>query len=47
MPVEVKGGIALRKALKDFAPDLAKETRKELAALLNEIFIIMSLEIHC
>lgn len=37
MPVEVKGGIALRKALKDFAPDLAKETRKELAALLKPI----------
>jgi hypothetical protein len=37
MPVEVKGGIALRKALKQFAPDLAKETRKELASLLKPI----------
>jgi hypothetical protein len=37
MPVEVKGAIALRKALKQFAPDLAKETRNELAALLQPI----------
>lgn len=37
MPVEVKGAIALRKALKEFAPDLAKETRKELANLLKPI----------
>jgi hypothetical protein len=37
MPVEVKGGLALRKALKEFAPDLAKETRKELAVLLKPI----------
>lgn len=37
MPVEVKGAIALRKALKQFAPDLAKETRKELAGLLSPI----------
>lgn len=37
MPVEVKGGIALRKALKNFAPDLAKETRKEMAGLLKPI----------
>jgi len=37
MPVEVKGGLALRKALKNFAPDLAKETRKEMAGLLKPI----------
>jgi len=37
MPVEVKGGIALRKALNKFAPDLAKETRKELGNLLRPI----------
>jgi hypothetical protein len=37
MPVEVKGGLALRKALKQFAPDLAVETRKELANLLKPI----------
>jgi hypothetical protein len=37
MPVEVKGGIALRKALKKFAPDLAKETQKEMASLLKPI----------
>ena len=37
MPTEVKGGLALRKALKQFAPDLAKETRNELASLLKPI----------
>ena len=37
MPVEVKGGLALRKALKKFAPDLAKETQKELASFLKPI----------
>jgi hypothetical protein len=37
MPTEVKGAIALRKALKDFAPDLAKETQKELGNLLKPI----------
>jgi hypothetical protein len=29
MPTEVKGALDLRKALKKFTPDLAKETQKE------------------
>jgi hypothetical protein len=37
MPTEVKGGIALRKALREFTPDLAKETQKEIAGLLKPI----------
>lgn len=37
MPTEVRGGIELRKALKKFAPDLAKETQKEMANLLKPI----------
>jgi hypothetical protein len=37
MPVSVKGGIELRKALKKFTPDLAKETQREMAALLRPI----------
>ena len=37
MPTEVKGALALRKALKDFSPDLAKETQKELGNLLKPI----------
>jgi hypothetical protein len=37
MPVTVKGGIELRKALKKFTPDLAKDTQKEMAALLKPI----------
>lgn len=37
MPVTVQGGIQLRKALKYFTPDLAKETQKELANLLKPI----------
>lgn len=37
MPTEVKGGIALRKALRKFTPDLAKETQKEMAMLLKPI----------
>ena len=37
MPVEVKGALELRKAIKKFSPDLAKETRKELANLLAPI----------
>ena len=37
MPVEVKGALELRKAIKKFSPDLAKETRKELAGLLAPI----------
>jgi len=37
MPASVKGGVELRKALKQFTPDLAKETQKELAAILKPI----------
>lgn len=37
MPVSVKGGLELRKALRKFAPDLAKETQKEMAGLLKPI----------
>ena len=37
MPTEVKGALELRKALKKFTPDLAKETQKELGALLKPI----------
>jgi hypothetical protein len=37
MPVQVKGGIELRKALKKFTPDLAKETQAEMASLLKPI----------
>jgi len=37
MPVAVKGGIELRKALKKFTPDLAKEMQAEMAALLKPI----------
>ena len=37
MPVQVKGGIDLQKALRKFTPDLAKETQKEMASLLKPI----------
>ena len=37
MPTEVKGALELRKALREFAPDLAKETRKEIAGILKPI----------
>jgi hypothetical protein len=37
MPASVKGGIELRKALKEFTPDLAKETQKELGKILKPI----------
>jgi len=37
MPTEVKGALELRKAIKKFSPDLAVETRKELANLLAPI----------
>jgi hypothetical protein len=37
MPVAVKGGIELRKALRKFTPDLAKETQKEMGSLLKPI----------
>ena len=37
MPTELKGGVKLRKALKQYEPDLAKETTKELGNLLKPI----------
>ena len=37
MPTELKGANQLRKALKKFAPDLAKETRDELVGFLKPI----------
>lgn len=37
MPAQVKGALALRKALRDFTPDLAKETNKEIASFLKPI----------
>ena len=37
MPTEVVGAIALKKALREFTPDLAKETQKELGAILKPI----------
>jgi hypothetical protein len=37
MPTEVKGAVELRKALKTFTPDLAKETQKEIAGILKPI----------
>ena len=37
MPVEVKGAIALRKALHQFEPDLAKETTKEISSFLKPV----------
>lgn len=37
MPVEVKGAIALRKALRQFEPDLAKETTKEIGSFLKPV----------
>jgi hypothetical protein len=37
MPASVKGGIALRKSLRAFAPDLAKSLPKEVAEALKPI----------
>ena len=37
MPASVKGGIALRKSLRKFSPDLAKELPKEIGAALRPI----------
>ena len=37
MPATVKGGIELRKALRKFAPELAKETQKEVASYLKPV----------
>ena len=37
MPASVKGGVELRKALRKFAPELGKETQKEIAGALKPI----------
>jgi hypothetical protein len=37
MPTEVVGAVALRKALSQYAPDLAKELTKELGAVLKPV----------
>jgi hypothetical protein len=37
MPTNLKGGVKLRKALREFSPDLAKETIKELGGLLRPV----------
>ena len=33
MPTEVKGGVSLARALREYTPDLAKKTKKELTTL--------------
>ena len=37
MPVDVTGALELRKALKKLAPDMAKESQKEIAGLLRSV----------
>jgi hypothetical protein len=37
MPTELKGAVALRKSLRAFAPELGKETQKEIASFLKPI----------
>ena len=37
MPASVKGAVELRKALRKFAPELGKETQKEIAGALKPI----------
>lgn len=37
MPAQVKGALALRKALRKYQPDLAKQTQREIAAALKPI----------
>ena len=37
MPVEIEGAVALSKALKQYTPDLAKETQKEVAKHLRKV----------
>jgi hypothetical protein len=37
MPTELKGGVELRKALRNFTPDLAKETTKEIGNFLKPV----------
>jgi hypothetical protein len=37
MPTELKGALALRKALKQFEPDLAKETTKQIGSFVKPV----------
>ena len=37
MPAQIKGATELRKALRKFEPDLAKETNKEIASFLKPV----------
>lgn len=37
MPTEIKGALELRKALREFTPNLAKATQKEIGALLKPV----------
>ena len=37
MPVELDGAVALRKAMKEYTPELAKETQKEIAGHLRRV----------
>jgi len=37
MPVEIQGAVALRKALNEYVPELAKETQKEIAGHLRKV----------
>jgi hypothetical protein len=37
MPTRIQGVIAMRKALREFEPDLAKQTTKEIAAFLKPL----------
>ena len=39
MPVAVKGAVALRKALREFTPDLAKQLPKEMAIAPKPVVI--------
>jgi hypothetical protein len=40
MPTEIKGAVELRVALKKFAPDLSKETQKEMAVALKSVAVV-------
>jgi hypothetical protein len=40
VPTEIKGAVELRLALKKFAPDLSKETQKEMAIALKSVTVI-------
>jgi hypothetical protein len=37
MPVELENAVALRKAMKEYTPELAKETQKEIAGHLRKV----------